>query len=70
MQCYEEATDVNSVVPVSAHQRSILKYAHVFASERLAVPIFVTEMWSHWQLTSVLRKTEFEYLHLYDVPES
>jgi hypothetical protein len=56
MQCYEEASDVNSVVPASAHQRRVLKYAHMYASERLAVPIFVTDMWSRWQLPSVLRK--------------
>ena len=30
--CYEEASDVNSVVPASAHQRRVLKYAHVFPS--------------------------------------
>ena len=56
MLCYEEASDVNSVVPASARQRRVLKYAHVLPSERLAVPIFVTDMWSRWQLPSVLRK--------------
>jgi hypothetical protein len=57
MQCYEEASEVNSVVPASTQQRRVLKYAHVFASERLAVPIFVTDLCSRWQLPSVLRKT-------------